>query len=105
MVERSGTRFHIVVNPGITSQQCNRIVNLILLHGKKIDGAILNKFIGSNEQSYGKISALSKNELKQIISSVKEQTSFIVVSPEGAGFGVLGSDFWTHPQLSSLLSR
>jgi hypothetical protein len=105
VLERTGTRFHIEVEAKIPEKSCNRLVNLILMHGKKIPGAILNQSVNGVEHSHGPISSLSKAQLKQIVSSITARTSFIVVSPAGGGLGVLGSDFWTHPHWRDILSR
>jgi hypothetical protein len=105
VLERTGTRFHIEVEAKIPEKSCNRLVNLIRLHGKKIPGAILNQTVNGVEHSHGPISSLSKGQLKRIISSVATRTSFIVIGPTGGGLGVLGSNFWTHPHWRGILSR
>jgi len=105
VLERTGTRFHIEVEAKIPAKSCNRLVNLIIMHGKKLPGAILNQTVNGVEHSHGPISSLSKGQLKRIISNITTRTSFIVISPAGGGLGVLGSDFWTHPHWRGILSR
>lgn len=105
VLERTGTRFHIEVDAKIPEKSCNRLVNLIIMHGKKIPGAILNQTVNGVEHSHGPISSLGKAQLKHIVSNITTRTSFIVISPAGGGLGVLGSDFWTHPHWRDILSR
>jgi hypothetical protein len=113
VVERSGTRFHIEVQPNMPNQSVNRLINLLQVHSKKMGDAILNQYINGTEQTYGPIKNLSKAKLRKIIRKIHQKATFIVVSPSGAGLqpfdssnvGALGSDFWTHRSLADILSR
>jgi hypothetical protein len=105
VVERSGTRFHIEVQPNMPRQSVNRLINILQVHSKKMGDAILNQYINGREQTYGPIKNLSKAKLRKIIKKIRQKATFIVVSPSGAGLGALGSDFWTHRSLADILSR
>ena len=105
VIERSGTRFHIEVEPDMPEPSITRLVNLLFVHSKKLPDAILNQYIDGKEQSWGAIKALSKAKLRSIIKRIRQKATFIVVSPTGGSLGALGSPFWTHHSLARILSR
>jgi hypothetical protein len=104
VVQNTGSRYHVEVQPNITLRAAKRIASIIVQHGKTNPSAKLNQLIGGKEQSFGLVKHMSRKHLINIIMSGKGQVAQYVVVSEQAG-GALGSKFWTHPGLSSLLSR
>jgi hypothetical protein len=93
------------VDARIPKKSLNRLVNLIVIHGKKIKGAIFNQLIDGTERSHGQISKMSKTKIRSILSNLSERTTFIVQSPIGAGLGALDSPFWTHWSVGHYLTN
>ena len=105
VIEKTAERLHLEVDARIPKKSLNRLVNLIVIHGKKIKGAIFNQLIDGTERSHGQISKMSKTKIRSILSNLSERTTFIVQSPIGAGLGALDSPFWTHWSVGHYLTN
>jgi hypothetical protein len=105
VIEKTAERLHLEVDARIPKKSLNRLVNLIVIHGKKIKGAIFNQLIDGTERSHGQISKMAKTKIRSILSNLSERTTFIVQSPIGAGLGALDSPFWTHWSVGHYLTN
>jgi hypothetical protein len=105
LIEKTGKRIHVEVDPNLPRKTLNRLVNLMYIHGRKIKEAILTQYIDGTERSRGKLRDLTKSKLRQIFSQITAKTPFIVQAPHGAGIGALDSHFWTHWSVAHYLSQ
>ena len=96
-------RFRIEMKKGAPVASINRIASLVWLQSRTHADARLNMLIDGKEVFMGRIKQLGKKKIREIIARAAREGGVLVVVSEETG-GSLGSKFWRHSGMASVLS-